>query len=846
MNKIKKFWQNNSEIKIHCLLLIFFGLLATFLITKFEFVFGSNVDWLKQHIAFPDYFRNLFYQTGDLFPDFATHLGAGQNIFYFAYYGLYSPIIMISYLLPFIPMGVYIMVSSVLLVILSTLLLYYFLKKNKLSNSICFFSSLLLLFSSSYVFHSHRHIMFVNYMPFLILALIGVWRYFEKKKSGLLVISASLMILTSYYYSVGGFLTICLYALYYYLKQQKKNSLKNFFIAMFQFLARILLSILLSAFLLFPVIYVIIHGRSNSTVSFDFSLLKPHISLDYLMYGTYGMGLVAIFWIAIVYHMIFSKKEYKVITILLSILITIPIFNYILNGGLYLNGKVWIPLLPLGIFLIASMIQILPSQKKSWKWFLRLLLGSAFLLIGISKDATYYYFYGELLVTFLLLWIYQKKKRFYILTPILIAAAITFYNNNINDDLVTITEYQKQQSYYQYDVLNYINQDTDTIYRYQDDLSGANGMNFSYGTLDYRTTLYSSTINPNYSQNFYSTFNNNDLYRNHFMLAQTNNLFFQNFMGIRYLLTNQEPPVGYQPIKEYKDGILYENPNVYPIGFSSSHILSSKDYQDLSYIEKLEAYQNNIIVSVDSQNENLEFTHSESTLNTTIESQENISFEKTANGYQIESQKNGKIVLNLEKPISDTSLIIQFKMNYIPSCKEGDTAITINGIMNKLTCRTWKYYNQNETFDYVLSSNHEIGQLVIEFAKGTYDISDIVLYEIPNEFFRQAKEITPIHIDFSKTKGDSLYGNIAVEEDGYFLFTIPYDQGFTLYVDGKETEIECVNDMFIGFPIQTGNHSIHLEFTAPYSTSGIIITTISALGLIGLMIFENKKLKRKK
>ena len=44
----------------------------------------------------------LFYDTKDLFPNFAANLGAGENIYNFSYYGLYSPIILFSYLLPFV------------------------------------------------------------------------------------------------------------------------------------------------------------------------------------------------------------------------------------------------------------------------------------------------------------------------------------------------------------------------------------------------------------------------------------------------------------------------------------------------------------------------------------------------------------------------------------------------------------------------------------------------------------------------------------------------------------------------------------------------------------------------
>ena len=74
-----------------------------------KMLWGSKVDWQAQHTVIPEYFRQLFYDTGDIFPSFAPNLGAGENIYDFAYYGLYNPLILISYLLPFVQMADYIM-----------------------------------------------------------------------------------------------------------------------------------------------------------------------------------------------------------------------------------------------------------------------------------------------------------------------------------------------------------------------------------------------------------------------------------------------------------------------------------------------------------------------------------------------------------------------------------------------------------------------------------------------------------------------------------------------------------------------------------------------------------------
>ena len=54
---------------------------------------GSSMDFLSQHIVFPNYLRELFYSSFKIIPSFMMHIGAGENIFNIAYYGLLNPII---------------------------------------------------------------------------------------------------------------------------------------------------------------------------------------------------------------------------------------------------------------------------------------------------------------------------------------------------------------------------------------------------------------------------------------------------------------------------------------------------------------------------------------------------------------------------------------------------------------------------------------------------------------------------------------------------------------------------------------------------------------------------------
>ena len=194
-------------------------------------VFGSKVDWISQHSVIPDYFRQRFYATGDLFPDIAWNLGGGQNIYNFSYYGLFSPVILLSYLLPFVEMDHYIMLTSILSFSASSFLFYQWLKRNLSDRVLSRAAAVLFTLATPLLYHSYNQLMFVNYMPFLCLALLGVDAYCQKRKKGLLIAGVCGMILTSFYFSIGGMAAIMLYVL---TKFERRENWKKTGVKMFQ------------------------------------------------------------------------------------------------------------------------------------------------------------------------------------------------------------------------------------------------------------------------------------------------------------------------------------------------------------------------------------------------------------------------------------------------------------------------------------------------------------------------------------------------------------------------------------------------------------------------------------
>lgn len=184
-------------------------------------VYGSVTDWRTQHVVFPDYFRRLFYENHDLFPEFSLNIGGGQNIYSFSYYGLYNPFVLLSYLFPFISIRTYLSITSVLSVIAATWMLYYWCRQRGHDVLLSFFLAFAYANATPILFHSHRHLMFVNYMPFLILAFLSVDRFLRTKKWGRLVFCIAFIILCSFYFSVSAFVALCVYMLYAYFEKRQ-------------------------------------------------------------------------------------------------------------------------------------------------------------------------------------------------------------------------------------------------------------------------------------------------------------------------------------------------------------------------------------------------------------------------------------------------------------------------------------------------------------------------------------------------------------------------------------------------------------------------------------------------
>lgn len=783
--------------KDYIYLTITFFLFIIFIISLYNktYIYASDEQSYYLNYQIPEYFRNLFYSTKNLLPDFAFHIGNGQNIYNLSYYGFLSPIIILSYFFPFIKMRTYLIITTILGVIISTALLYKFLHKKKYSSEICFISSFIFLISTSITFHTHKDITFINYIPFLIIGLFGVDKKFETGKSWLLTLSIFLIIMTNYYFSIGGIICLIIYTLYCYLNYMNKPTFKTFFKTLLGILVSIILALLCSAILTLPTLSTILsNGFNFEKIK---SLFISNIGISKLLYNPYGLGLTFIIIPSLINELGKNKNNFLLtIFLILCILFDCQSFSF----------PILIQLIPLYILVIAKFLKDITIKKLNFKYLIPLLIIIS-IIIYISKYETLRYTIDILILTISIIIFYKTSKINALIIPILSFAFINAYLINTNDNLML--KYTEEEN--KLNIINtcdLITTNDNSFYRIFNDLN-SNSQDYLLGNNNY----YSSSSNSIIKKDNFNIENNNLL-----NLMLTNN---------KYIISSSKAMQGYELITSYNGIYIYKNDNVLPLGFATNNVLSYEDYNKFNNIVKQEALLNVIVADTQTKNDFIPTAKKVKLNYQKILKNENIKVEED-NSLSFDLKNNLQIEYKLPKKYKNKIIYIKFK---VKNKNKNNVFIKINN--------EFKY---NNNYEYFLSSTNQ-EKLIFTFKKGKYQLYDFETYIIDYAYIENVnKNVDKFIIDKEKTKGDIIKGNINVINNGYFMISIPYDLGFIIKVDNKKINYELVDNEYIGFKVKEGSHNITIEYKSPMKVISIII---SFLGLIFFIIITYIESKRK-
>lgn len=818
-------------------------------------IFGSKVDWISQHSVLPDYFRRQFYETGELFPEYAANLGGGQNIYHFSYYGLYSPVVLFSYLLPFVKMGDYLMAASMLGLAGAVIIFYGWLRKHGFSTEISFFVSLIFLLSGPMIFHSYSQIMFVDYMPFLCMALLGVDCYFEKGKSGLYAAGVFLMIMTSFYFSIGGMLALVLYGIYRYVQiKDAKITMKGFLLDGIRFCLPMLSAVLMSGILLLPTAVALSGRESAKEGSFSLaSLLIPNIDAGRLLYTPYGIGLTTLVVTVMLTGMIHRKCCERVLVYGCVLILVLPFFSWALNGGLYIRDKALIPFLPLQCFLTADYFKKITEKKISF------IVGLCpyiltILLLSMGKLPSEYEEYKMLILmdaaVMAACYLLSAKKgnvRILMIPPVLFLILFGSVFHQQADRMESREFYEKVTD----EAVGKMIEETlgaeSGFYRMEqtgDERENAADLNRVWDMGQYLSSLYSSTYNVEYQKFRKTIFQVEEPFRNDLMQSVSKNPVFLYFMGVRYLLSRQDVP-GCKAVKTAGGYTIYENPGAAPIAYVTDRIISNQEYEKLEFPYNQLAFSYGAIAGI-KRDADLPTAAKEAIQSVEFvlpeKRTEDIQIQRKWEDYVIRAEKNKTLTVDipevegLQKPEAEKIVFLQFQIkNNRP---EDDVTVWLEGERNKLTSETHIYYNGNTTFTYAIMLKKGRKSMELTLGKGDYVLTGPECFlgdwgEQVNQERGRSLYQSVFEMDKEKTRGNRIAGSVDVKNKGFFVTSIPYDPNYEIQVDGQKNGYEKVNTAFLGFPIAQGRHDVEIIYHAPGVKAG---KWVSAMGVVMLFV----------
>lgn len=93
------------------------------------------------------------------------------------------------------------------------------------------------------------------------------------------------------------------------------------------------------------------------------------------------------------------------------------------------------------------------------------------------------------------------------------------------------------------------------------------------------------------------------------------------------------------------------------------------------------------------------------------------------------------------------------------------------------------------------------------------------------------------HISY---QSNYLYGDYTASEDGFMVLGIPYDEGWSISIDGDKVDYLQCNGGCIGLAIPSGYHELTMYFMPKGFKLGLVLSGVGLLSFVGLLLTRRR------
>ena len=804
-------------------------------------------DGFHQYVIFDLNLRNILHGSDSLFYTFTS--GLGLNFYALSSYYLGSFLSPLVYFFDVSSMPDAVYLSTLLkfgLIGLST-----FFSLSKLFKNIP--APLRLALSTSYALMSFTvsQLEIKTWLDVFILIpliLTGLHLLITEKKRILYFTSLSILFIQNYYF---GYMTALFLVVWYFCQlswdfKSRKYSFLDFFLTS-------LLAGLTSFIMTLPTLFDLrTHGEKLTAItkiktdaSWYLDLFAKQFigAFDTTKYGSIPMIFVGLlpFILTIVFFTLKSIKFH--VKLCYATLLIIIIASFYLEAldlfwqgmhapNMFLHRYAWI----FSTLLIYISAEVFNRVKDIKLW--NVLFSITLLLSGYLATIYFKNHYSfltklnilltlEFLVVYLLLLLALIKKLispkiFSILILIFTVSEISF---NASSQLNGITKEWGFASRSTYDknipsmeaILEYTKQQPDTFTRTEklQTQTGNDSMKFNYNGISQFSSVRNRSASTTLDKlGFKSSGTNLNLrYANNTIIADS-------LFGISYNISEAYPDkYGFHPSYQKDNLTLYKNQFALPIAFATQSL-----YKDVTFNDHTLDNQTQFLNQIAGLNEEYFYP-----INHHTDSGDNV---VNLNGTDTE---DATISYSIEVPDNSQVYLSMTKLNF-SNDKKKQVDIIINGEKKSFTTdNAFTFFNLGYT------ENKQIFDIQVKFP-GNAQVS----FESPTFYRLDTKKYTeaiskikenPVEVSSYKNK---VTVNYKVKNETSIFFTIPYDQGWSAYQNGKKLQIQQAQTGFMKIDVPEGEGTITLSFIPKGFIAG------ASCSLIAIIVFIFYDIQRKK
>lgn len=742
---------------------------------------------------------------------------------------------------------------------------------------------------------------FVQPMICLPLLIIGVQKYIHEKKSLTFIMAVAFSAVSNFYFFYMLVIMIVAYTIIYLLTNKIFKDTKEGIICIGRFFGLGVIGTLLAMPILLPVILAFLSnpraGLGSHAVPVVYSLdyykelLVSLISYKYFPRYDTVISLTFIALPALALLFLKSDEErknevvrYRIIAVVMTAMLIIPAAGYVMTGFSYTINRWSFAYCLLLSYLITYFTQesVLLDLKNI---FIAAIISAVYVAalmlfgekaIGITPQLIL------LAVMFVILFVVKLPeivRRSSLLILVLLGIVFNGYTANAPEAGNLPSGYVDSMSPEEYDELvmsTELRALSETVPEGYDNYYSYSGRSLTWNaSLPYgipSTQFYWSLANGAVSD-YMESLAINEMSNFSFFGLDDRAIPMQ-LAGVKYYTlryNNEEEqryiPYGYAPFSEWYNFGIYANGNAPALGYTYRQTMTREAYDTLDPAKRQQAMLFGAVrekVNKDASCEISELDTTDEGIFTDVSVPYEITDKhgvKLKDNVFVVKKDNAECTISFEGlPVSETYLYFE---NLNCDIKDDAANITVSTSTpeNRAVTKTIAYKTQYSQFysgwhNYLVNlcySDEARSSITITFPqKGRYSFDTLAVICQPMQSYAEKAPVfaaetiadNELHRNPRSLMTNEITGTITAGEDSYLVLNIPYDKGWTIYVDNEKRTPEKANIMFLGTPIGEGTHNIVLKYHTPGLILGLVLFVLGIASLVIICKMERKRSER--